>query len=361
MFVRPSLQELRRRTYEATLAAGLDLPISDQRANSNAIAAVSHMLLSRIESIGSYIFPDSENLPTSIIERHAGIWGVVRRPPSNATGEISIETQGVVNLPKGTALTTIEGIQYETRTGVSLSSDDRKKTTIKVRCQVPGRLGNLPAGERLSFVSPAVGLVSEATVISMSGGQDKASDLELVEAILERIQERPAPGSARDLIRQIEGIDIVQRGFVFEAYELGGQIGIAAMVSNNEGTFDLASEAQYKDIFGGLEGIRPIGSRFVVAKLAIQNIKIEIRRSSELPEDKKLLATEALKELFNNTTFPTGSYARAGESGVVTLAAINEAIARTTGTVDYTLIAPKADIAAKEFALMRFGGFDVKT
>jgi len=338
---------------------GTEIAQSDARIISNTIAATSFLNLTRLDQIASYIFPDSPNLPTEIIDRHASIWGVTRKPPTLARGTVKFERLPTVaqsTIDVGSELSDGFGMTYiiTEKQFVSTNSD-----IISVSCSVAGSAGNKQKGQIITLSSPIEGLKPNAVVIEISGGEDEESDFDLVQRILNRMQQRPKVGTAVDWQAAIDSVSGISKGFIFPRYTGGGKIGFSFILTATEKAFSLPqTQDQIKNVQDQLDTHRSVNINLIPVSITDRIANIEIRSTKNpITEIQQKSINESLRKLFFERAFPPLAFG--GKSGRVEKTAIIGKINEIIG-FEYQLLAPENDLVPdNSLEVINFGVINV--
>jgi uncharacterized phage protein gp47/JayE len=154
-FERPNLQTLIDR-IDADLESRLStsqLRRSNAKVYARVLAGVSHELHGFIEFLSRQLFFDTAE--AEYLDRWASIYGLVRKPPSLASGTVvfTVLEEGAT-VPEGTLLQADNEAVYETTSAVS-------EGKASARALTAGTAGNVSAGDTLVLVSPIEGISSE--------------------------------------------------------------------------------------------------------------------------------------------------------------------------------------------------------
>ena len=209
-FERPNLQTLIDR-IDADLESRLStsqLRRSNAKVYARVLAGVSHELHGFIEFLSRQLFFDTAE--AEYLDRWASIYGLVRKPPSLASGTVvfTVLEEGAT-VPEGTLLQADNEAVYETTSAVS-------EGKASVRALTAGTAGNVSAGDTLVLVSPIEGISSECkTAEGISGGADEETDESLRARLLSRVREPPHAGTAADYKAWALEIEGVTRAWVY--------------------------------------------------------------------------------------------------------------------------------------------------
>lgn len=173
--------------YQVERAANDSVPAYQQDADGNVRSRCSSEAL----DAWAFVFGLPSGTP--------GIYG--RRGATVSTGGVSTPTVtgAAVLVPAGTQATDPTG-QVTVQTVAAVTLDGPPNTLpVQFVSVTKGAAASLPAGTRLTWVSPPAGLVSSTVLSSaLKGAEDIESDSQLVARILRRIQQPPRGGTAAD-------------------------------------------------------------------------------------------------------------------------------------------------------------------
>ncbi|MBK2258742.1 baseplate J/gp47 family protein [Francisella philomiragia] len=143
--------------------------------------------------------------------------------------QVSVNNQLGV-LPAGTQLTNqITGVTYITTNSVPLDSTS-VTVTIQATSEYVGSVGNLSAGDTVSFVNPLANVSKNATVLSQLTTGTDAEDTEVYrQRVIDKFQKRPQGGAYADYQQWGE--------------EVAGIINVYPYTSNFPGQVDVYVEA----------------------------------------------------------------------------------------------------------------------
>lgn len=213
----PTLRQVReivRGEITAKLAGASFVGNSVLRVVADANAALAHLVLRFIEWLAKQLMPDLAE--TEWLDRHGDIWltnsdhTTGRKEATYSAGSVTITGTVGSLVPSGTAMIGALGTNFETLEQVAIGNGPTK---IAVRAIDPGTVGNLDAGDIISFVTPVAGVDGSATVVELYGGTDQETDEELRARVLLRIREPPMGGDAADYVEWALAVPGVTRAW----------------------------------------------------------------------------------------------------------------------------------------------------
>lgn len=195
---RPTLAELRDAALADIEAA---LPGADARLRRSVLdvdaavrAAGLHGLYGYVDWWSGQLLADKAEVEH--LERHAGIWGIARKPASYAEGTVTFSGTTGTNIPAGTQLKRADGMQYETTVDGVVAAG---AIDVALIAREAGAGGNASAGTKLALISPISGITSQAVAAGdFTDGADAESDTSLRVRLIDRIQAPPHGGAAFD-------------------------------------------------------------------------------------------------------------------------------------------------------------------
>lgn len=143
---------------------------------------------------GDQYFPDTAEV--QLLERHAAIWGIARRPATKAIGRATVTGAAGTAIPAGLVLRGSGQTLYTVAAAVTL--DGAGTATLDLVAAEAGSAGNAAADLPLSFVTLVSGLDPQTAIVDpegLAGGAEVESDASLQARVLAKIRE-PAHGGA---------------------------------------------------------------------------------------------------------------------------------------------------------------------
>jgi uncharacterized phage protein gp47/JayE len=343
-FILPTLVELREQA-----AADIEtfLPGGDARTRRTtsgvlgyAIAGAAQGLHANIQARERNFLPDSR-AEAEGVERWASLLGYWYLDATAAAGTLTVTGSSGAVLAAGTRLQYSDGTEYATTADLTLAG---ATGSVAVEAQALGAAGNLPAGAKLTLLSPAPGINSTLIVggAGLTGGADQEGLDALRGRILARLRLPPMGGSAADYETwALEGHAAVTRAWV-SPLEQGANTVVVRVVTDNEA--DMIPSAPVLDaVLAYINGKRPVTAEvFVVSPVAVPlNFEIQLTPDTTAVRD---AVTNALQDLLRREAKPGGTILRTH---------IAEAISTTVGETDHVLQIPTANVshAAGEMAI----------
>lgn len=345
-FTLPTLAETRQQT-----AADIEtyLPGRDARTRRTAsgvlayaVAGAVHGLHANIEARERNFLPD-ERAEAEGVERWAALLGYWYLDAAAASGSLLVSGSSGATLAAGTRLQFSDGTEYLTSAELTLSGPTG---IVAVEARAAGVTGNLPAGAKLTLLSPVPGVSSTLVVATggLTGGADRESLDGLRARVLARLRMPPMGGSRSDYkVWALEGHAAVTRAWV-SPQELGANSVTVRVMCDNEAD-PIPPQPVLDAVAAHIELLRPVTAEvYVVAPVAV-------------PLDFRILLTPdtvairgrvsgALQDLLRREAEPGGTLLRTH---------IAEAISTAVGEVDHVLIEPAANVVSPPGSISVFG------
>lgn len=216
----PTLKQTRQQNRDyvtGQLGAPL-VPNSNARILADANAGLASLNFQYLGWLAKQLLPDTAE--DTFLDRFGAIWLLNadgtrgRKVATYASGSITLTGLQGSDLEVGSQLvgfgTPVFG--YETTQDCVIGAG---ATACTIRATVAGAGGNLDPGDTLAVASGAQGIDATATVVSLNGGTDPESDVDLLARILQRIQKPPMGGDADDYVAWAESIAGVTRAWCY--------------------------------------------------------------------------------------------------------------------------------------------------
>lgn len=331
-FTRPTLPELIEQV-RADLLARLGLDELLRRANGEVQARVQaaalHSLYGFIDYLARQVLPDTAD--TDWLERHASLWGVVRKAATAAAGTVTVSATTGVTIPAGTVLQRPGLGDYTVATDATAAGG---VATVTVTAATPGQAYNLPAGARLTLVSPVAGAQSTAIVVDVSGGADIEADDALRDRLLARIQAPPHGGNAADYEAWALQVPGVTRAWVYRHHMGPGTVGLAFVC---DGRADIVpTGAEVAAMAAHIDTLRPVTATVVVFAPVAAPLALTIRLNPDSAATRAAVSAE-LRDFLAREAVP---------GGTLYLSRLREAISQAAGEYRHELVAPAADVVS---------------
>lgn len=332
-FARPPIAELIERAA-ADIEAGL--PGTDARLRRSNLAVLARMHAGGVHGLYGYLDWMAQQLmvdtsETVFLDRHAGIWGVIRVPAAFASGLVTVTgTTGVV-VPAGTQLQRSDGAAFVSTADATLASGT---AAVVVAATVAGAAGNAVAGTQISFVQPVAGVNSQAAVAvgGLVGGADRESDEALRLRVLARIQQPPMGGAQTDYVAWALEVPGVTRAWCYPL-ELG--VGTVVVRFVRDGDVSLIPDAgEVTAVQDYIDERRPVCAQVTVSAPTAVALDLSITLTPSTAAVKAAVEAE-LGDVLQREAYP---------GGTILLSHLREAISVAAGETNNVLTAPTADV-----------------
>lgn len=345
-FILPTLVELREQA-----AADIEtyLPGGDARTRRTtsgvlgyAIAGAAQGLHANIEARERNFLPDSR-AEAEGVERWASLLGYWYLDATAAVGTLVATGSNGAVLLAGTRLQYSDGTEYATTADLTMAGTIG---SVSIEAKVVGAAGNLPAGAKLTLLSPVAGINSTLTVgaAGLAGGADVETLDALRSRVLARLRLPPMGGSAADYVTwALEAHPAVTRAWV-TPLEQGPNTVVVRVVCDNE--IDLIPTQAVLDAALAYINIkRPVTAEvFAVAPVAVPlDFEIHLTPDSTALRER---VTGALQDLLRREAEPGGTVLRTH---------IAEAISTAVGETDHVLQSPATNVAHTAGEMAVFG------
>ncbi|TCS37494.1 putative phage protein gp47/JayE [Paucimonas lemoignei] len=343
-FTRPELIDLRDAAY-----ADIErIPGADARLAFGNLNVLAHIVAGAVDGLYGYLDWQSRQLlpdtaDAEVLDRHASIWSVTRRPAEPASGDVTVSGAIGTVVPAGTLFVRTDGQQFASTVEVVLAG---ATAAVNVQAAVAGVLSNTAAGSAMTLVSPVPGLASAATVAAggLVNGSDVETDAALRARLLKRVQSPPDGGSMTDYEQWALEVPGVTRAWVYPL-ELGP--GTVTVRFVRDGDVSLIPDAgEVAAVQSYIDALRPVTSALTVVAPVASPINFQIQLTPGSAAVKAAVESE-LRDLIKREAAP-------GKTLLVSH--IREAISIAVGEEDHVLIAPAANVVNAVGQIATFGG-----
>ncbi len=347
-FPRPTLTALMERN-RADIEARL--PGADSSLKHSVLGVIAAVHAGAMHGVYGYLdwqarqlLPDTAD--SEMLERHASIWGVSRKPATLATGAALASGLDGSVVPAGTRLQRAGGLEYAVQTEVVISGGT---ATLQLAATSAGGASATPAGTKLTLVSPIAGVQAEAVVIApgLGGAADPESDEALRARLLARLRQAPEGGARHDYVAWTLAVPEVTRCWIFPGWAGAGTVGVAFMMDGREDPVPMPADVAAVE--AALVPVAPVTADLVVFAPAVEAIDFEI--TGLTPDDASVrdAVVAELRDLLFRTSQP---------GGTVLISQIREAISLAAGESDHVLVSPVANVVTAPGALAVLGTID---
>lgn len=303
---------------------------SDNYVRATILASAIEGLYQHQQWMVRQIFPDTAE--TEQLDRHAQLHGITRKAAVAATGSITFSGTPGSAIGVGVEAKTADGLAFVTTASGSVGGGGT--VSLDAQATLPGAAGNVASGTALTLTSPPAGVVSAASVDSMTGGAETEADADLLARLLDVLRNPPAGGNAYDYRRWALEVAGVESAFV---YPLRRGIGTVDVVVVAAGTA-LPSTQLVDDVQAYLDDRRPVACKDVLV-LAPTELDVPVTVQVSLVAGATLLSVTALieaalAEYFNGLN--------PGETAVKSR--IEALVSDLTGVADRVVSLPAANV-----------------
>lgn len=272
-------------------------------------------------------------------KRHAADYGIFRRPPARAVGNLSF-----IGVPD-----TIypAGIRFLIGSNIYISSSDVRcnldaTVTFPVHSEKPGLAQNVAADQDVSRADPALfaGLATTGIVAhgGLGGGADIESDDALRDRVLDRKRRPPQGGAVSDYERFALEIPGVVKAWAWSFANGPGTIGLWFLFDGRTNLIPSISDVAV--VQETIEARRLIRAEFVASAPIPTPIDITISGlGADTTETRSAIAASLTSMLFDR-----GRPGVAAEAFVLSRSWISEAISLAIGEDRHILSSPLADV-----------------
>lgn len=300
----------------------------DYAIRANATGAAIEGLYQHQQWIVRQILPDSAD--EEFLERHASLRKLTRKNATLASGTIAFAGTVGSPIPIGTGAKTAGGISYVTTASGDIAGDGT--LTLAASAVVAGAAGNQAAATDLTLTAAPPGVVSTATIVSMTGGTDRETPLELLSRLLFVLRNPPCGGALHDYYTWALNVPGVTRAYPYALRRGGGTTDVVILTAGGLPDAPLVAAAQ-----AYLDTQRPTTADVLV--LGPTGIAVDVTADLVLAAGYELAAVGAIIDAKLAAYFDT---LKPGDTAFANK--IRSLISNTAGVVDFTLAAPLANV-----------------
>lgn len=316
------LRDIANQVPGANVAADGDYAI-----RANATGAAVEGLYQHQQWMIRQIFPDTAD--SDYLERHAGLRGLTRKLATTAAGTITLSGTVGSAVPIGTEAKTVAGVAYLTTAADVIGAGGT--VTIAAQAEVPGAAGNQAAATALTLTSAPTGVLSSATIATMTGGTDVENDASLLARLLFILRNPPCGGATHDYYSWAMNVSGVTAAYVYNSRRGAGTVDVVIFTGGGiPGAPLLASVQSYVDTQ------RPVTADFLA--IAPTPVAVNIAASLTLTAGAVRATVEAAINLALASYFAT---LKPGDTAY--LNRLRALISDTAGVVDYVMTTPASN------------------
>lgn len=333
-FARPTLQALIERAATDIEAA---LPGADARLRRSNLAVLARMHAGAVHGLYGYLDWLAKQVmvdtaETLFLERHAGIWGVQRRPAAYAAGLVEFSGIPGVVVPAGTQLVRSDGALFTTQ--VDATIDSSQVATADVVAVDAGAAGNTAALVTLRLVVAVPGVSSSARVVApaVTQGADREDDESLRARVLERVQQSPMGGAAHDYVAWAKQVPGVTRAWCYPL-EAGPGTVVVRFVRDDDASI-IPDAAEVLAVQDYINTRKPVTAQATVVAPVAAPLAMTIALTPNTLAVRNAVQAE-LADVVRREAQP---------GGTILLSHLREAVSIAAGEVNSVLATPTVDV-----------------
>lgn len=340
-------------TTRQQIAADIEahLPGTEARTRRSTLGVLAFALAGAVQGLHAHIdyryrnFLPDELADAEGVERWARRFKLWYRAATAAGGLVTISGTPSSTLLAGTTLQFTQDQLYTVREDLTLTASTGQ---VAVDAATAGSAGNLPAGARLTLVSPVVGIQSVATVGAdgLTGGADQEDLAGLRDRLHRRMAEPPQGGTLADYETwALESHTAITRAWATEHEQGTGSVVVRVVCDNQDSPIPGAEVLEAADAYIGAR--RPAGRRSVYVLPPVEApVQYQIRAVPNTPQVRAAIEAE-LRDLHRREAAP---------GATLLLSHIREAVSLASGETDNEVLYPPADLLHGTGQMPTFGG-----
>lgn len=301
---------------------------SDYRIRANASAAAVEGLYQHQAWIARQMFSDTAD--EDYLERHAAEYLITRKPANAATGTVTFVGTPGAAIGVGTEFKTLdESAGSTTAEGVIPAGGI---LTLAASASVPGIAGNQEAGSTVTLTSAPAGVLSSATIVTMTSGTDQESNASLLTRLLARKKNPPGGGNKSDYEQWALEVPGVTQAFCYPLRRGVKTVDVAVLSNGEPPSVELLAAVQ-----SYIDDVRPVGGDFLA--LSPQQVLVDTTATLTLRNGytiEQVIAQALVLQTAYFSTFKPGDTAVKNR--------IFSLLADIEGVIDYTPILPIANV-----------------
>lgn len=332
-FLTPDYQAIRDGILRDILNQRPDANVAsdgDYAIRANATGSAIEGLYQHQQWIVRQLFPDTSD--SDYLGRHAGLRGLTWKAATLATGTVTFSGTPTSPVPIGTEDKTSAGVAYLTTAADVIGAGGT--VTIAAQAEATGVAGNQAAGTALTLTSAPSGVLSSATIASMTGGTDVETDASLLSRLLFILRNPPCGGAAHDYYSWAMNVAGVTAAYVYSNRRGLGTTDVVILTAGGIPGAPLIAAVQ-----AYIDTQRPVQADFLV--YGPTAVPVNIAASLTLAAGYTLAAVGAA---INTALAAYFASLKPGDTAY--LNRIRAIISDTPGVVDFNLTAPLANTIA---------------
>ncbi len=346
-----SIPDLNTTRQQITADIEAHLPGTEARTRRSTLGVLAFALAGAVQGLHAHIdyryrnFLPDELADAEGVERWARRFKLWYRAATAAGGLVTISGTPGSTLLTGTTLQFTQDQLYTVREDLTLTASTGQ---VAVDAATAGSAGNLPAGARLTLVSPVVGIQSAATVGAdgLTGGADQEDLAGLRDRLHRRMAEPPQGGNLADYETwALESHTAITRAWATEHEQGTGSVVVRVVCDNQDSPIPGAEVLEAAEAYIGER--RPAGRRSVYVLPPVEApVQYQIRAVPNTPQVRAAIEAE-LRDLHRREAEP---------GATLLLSHIREAVSLASGETDNEVLYPPADLAHGTGQMPIFGG-----
>ena len=301
---------------------------SDYRIRANASAAAVEGLYQHQAWIARQMFPSTSD--EDFLERHAAEYLVTRKPANAASGTITFTGTPGAAINVGTECKTLDESAYVTATEGIIPAGG--SLTLAAAASVAGISGNQEDGSSVTLTSTPAGVLSSATIVTMTSGTDKESPASLLSRLQARKKNPPSGGSKSDYEQWALEVPGVTQSFCYPLRRGVKTVDVAVLSNGEPPSAQLLAAVQTY-----IDGVRPVGGDFLA--LSPQQVLVDVTATLTLSNGYTIEQVIAQAQVLQAAYF---SMFKPGDTAIKNR--IFSLLTDTEGVIDFTPIAPAANV-----------------
>lgn len=318
------LRDIANQQSDASIDADSDFTI-----RANATGSAIEGLYQHQQWLVRQILPDTAD--SDFLERHASLRGISRKPASAATGVVHLS--GVVGstIPALTETKTNSGVAIITTANTVIGAGGT--VDVAARASVAGLAGNQAAATLLTLTAAPSGVLSQASIVTMSGGTDIEGDASLLSRLLAEIRLPPAGGAPSDYKTWALEVSGVLNAYIFTQRRSANSVDVVIEAVGG----GIPSAQLIADVTAHIEAVRPccVDMLVIAPSLVIVNLFAVLTLSGTTLTDATALIAARLSDYF--ATLHVGDSIL--RSKIIML------MMEVSGVADVNLTAPSANVS----------------
>ena len=212
--------------------------------------------------------------------------GKFKNPPTKSMGYVKFKGNPNTFIPNGSRISTVsddvkETIEFETIESAQIN--ETGEVVVKIRCLIPGIIGNVKANTINVLVSQINGIKEVTNEDDLIGGTNIEDEEHFRERIMEAEQNDFLSGSDSDYERWAKEVDGVGQAYVIEEWNGPGTVKVLILDKNyqvaNEDLLKRVKEYIHPDKKEGenRRGKAPIGAKVTISTPSILKINVKAK------------------------------------------------------------------------------------